>query len=487
MRRSSARRAAVAATSRTGGDIRANMARKGSVLVVDDEEVMRDVLEHLLSGEGYRVDLAKTGEEGIAKYSERPPDVVLLDVSMPGMGGLRALEEFLKLDSEAVVIMITAYATFETAISAWQRGAFNCVRKPFDNSEVTKLVAAGIRRRRKDEERRTLRRSMKRSGAEIIARSERMARILDLVAQVAPARSTVLVQGESGTGKELVARAIHNQSPREDMPFVTVNSGNIPTELLESELFGHLRGAFTGAVAAKKGLFEVADGGSIFLDEIGNISLETQSKLLRVIQEREFTPVGDTTPRKVDVRIIAATHVPLRQAVDEGTFREDLFYRLNVITIDLPPLRERVDDIIPLAQHFIHKYADENSRKISDVLDREVVRVLESYHWPGNIRELENAIERAVIISRGESITVDDIRDEIVHPAPTTRSTGATRVAAQIDLSQGVSFYDEVNSFQKDLILRALEITNGHQSRAAKLLGMNTTTLNSKIKYFGIR
>lgn len=463
------------------------MARKGSVLVIDDEEVMRDVLENLLSSEGYRTELAKTGEEGLAKYAERPPDVVLLDVSMPGMGGLRALEEILKLDSEAVVIMITAYATFETAISAWQKGAFNCVRKPFDNQEVVKLVAAGIRRRRKDEERRTLKRSMRKASAEIIGRSERMQKVLELVAQVAPARTTVLIQGESGTGKELIARAIHNQSPREDMPFVTVNSGNIPTELLESELFGHLRGAFTGAIAAKKGLFEVADGGSIFLDEIGNISLETQSKLLRVIQEREFTPVGDTAPRKVDVRIVAATNVALKQAVEEGAFREDLYYRLNVITIDLPPLRERPEDIVPLAQHFIRKYSEENAKPISEQLDREVVRVLEAYHWPGNIRELENAVERAVIITRTGTITVDDLRDEVVHPAPMSHQGGPNRAAAQIDLSQGVSFYDEVNAFQKDLILRALEITNGHQSRAAKLLGMNTTTLNSKIKYFGIR
>ncbi len=463
------------------------MARKGSVLIIDDEEVMRDVLENLLSSEGYRVDLAKTGEEGIAKYADRPPDVVLLDVSMPGMGGLRALEEILKIDSEAVIIIITAYATFETAISAWQKGAFNGLRKPFDNQEVVNLVAAGVRRRRKDEERRTLKRTMRRSGSEIIARSDRMRKVLELVAQVAPARTTVLIQGESGTGKELVARAIHNQSSREDGPFVTVNSGNIPTELLESELFGHLRGAFTGAVAAKKGLFEVADAGSIFLDEIGNISLETQSKLLRVIQEREFTPVGDTSPRKVDVRIIAATNVSLREAVDQGVFREDLFYRLNVIPIELPPLRERPEDVLPLAQHFIRKYAEENGKTISESLDREIVRVLEAYHWPGNIRELENAIERAVIITRSDHLTVEDLRDEILHPAPITRSGGVSRAAAQIDLSHGVSFYDEVNAFQKDLILRALEITSGHQSRAAKLLGMNTTTLNSKIKYFGIR
>src|SRR5215813_3244634 len=239
------------------------MAKKGSILVVDDEEVMRDVLESLLSGEGYAVELARTGEEGIDKFQQKAFDLVLLDVSMPGRGGLRTLEEILKLDPEAVVIMITAFATFDTAIAAWQRGAFNCIRKPFDNKEIVKLISAGIRRRRKDEERRTLKQTLKRSteGKEITARSERMLEILAFVEQVAPARSTVLITGESGTGKELIARAIHNQSSRADKPFITVNSANLPSELLESELFGHIRGAFTGAVAAKKGYFEVADGG----------------------------------------------------------------------------------------------------------------------------------------------------------------------------------------------------------------------------------
>jgi DNA-binding NtrC family response regulator len=465
------------------------MAKKGSILVVDDEEVMRDVLENLLSSEGYRVELAKTGEEGVAKYAERQADVVLMDVSMPGIGGLRALEEILKADPEAVVLMITAYATFETAVSAWQKGAFNCIRKPFDNTEIINLVAAGLRRKRKDEERRTLKKVFRRGAQSdmIIARSERMRKVLDLVGQVAPARTTVLILGESGTGKELIARAIHAQSPREDRPFVTVNSGNIPTELLESELFGHLRGAFTGAIASKKGLFEVADGGSIFLDEIGNISLETQSKLLRVIQEREFTPVGDTSPRQVDVRIVAATNLNLKRAVEEGTFREDLYYRLNVITVDLPPLRDRREDVLPLAQHFITRFAEENSKPISDELERDVVEALESYHWPGNVRELENAIERAVIIAKTNQITLDDLREEVLHPNPGPGSESTTRVAAEIDLSKGVSFYDEVNRFQIDLIRRALDITSGHQSRAAKLLQMNTTTLNSKIKYFGIR
>ena len=456
---------------------------------MDDEEVMRDVLGSILTEEGYQVELARSGEEGLDKIQQRPVDLVLLDVSMPGMGGLRTLEEMLKLDAEAVVVMITAYATFDTAISAMQRGAFTCISKPFDNSEILKLVTAGIRRRRKDEERRSLRQTLKRSTVprEIVARGEKMREILAFVEQVAPARSTVLITGESGTGKELIARAIHNQSLRADKPFITVNSANLPTELLESELFGHVRGAFTGAIAARKGYFEVADGGSIFLDEIGNISVETQAKLLRVIQERDFSPVGDTTRRHVDVRIIAATNVDLKQAVDEGSFREDLFYRLNVITIALPPLRERSVDILPLAQHFIRKYAAENNREISDQVIPEVLSALEAYQWPGNVRELENVIERAVIIGRGTKIEREDLREEVLNPQRTSSQVGGQRLATQIDLSRGISFYDEVNRFQIELIRRALEITGGHQSRAAKLLGMNTTTLNSKIRYYNIR
>jgi DNA-binding NtrC family response regulator len=465
------------------------MAKKGTVLVVDDEEVMRDVLDSLLSSEGYQVELAKTGEEGLDKFGQHAFDLVLLDVSMPGMGGLRTVEEILKLDGEAVIVMITAYATFDTAIAAMQRGAFTVIPKPFDNKEIIKLVAAGMRRRRKDEERRTLRQTLKRSteSKQIVARSEKMLEILAFVEQVAPARTTILVTGESGTGKELIARAIHNQSMRVDKPFVTVNSANLPTELLESELFGYARGAFTGAVAAKKGYFEVADGGSIFLDEIGTISMETQSKLLRVIQERDFTPLGETTRRQVDVRIIAATNVDLRQAVDEGAFREDLFYRLNVIAINLPPLRERREDILPLAQHFIRKYSEENGRQISDHISPEVLSALEAHNWPGNVRELENVIERAVIIARGNSIEREYLREEVLSPNRAASQVGGQKIATLIDLSRGISFYDEVNRFQIELIRRALEITGGHQSRAAKLLGMNTTTLNSKIRYYNIR
>jgi DNA-binding NtrC family response regulator len=465
------------------------MTRKGSVLVVDDEEIMRDVLETLLSSEGYRVDLAKTGEEGLDAYTKRSYDAVLLDVSMPGIGGLRALEEFLKLDGEAVVVMITAYATFDTAIAAWEKGAFGCIRKPFQNEHITTTVAAGVKRRRKEEERRSLRQAMSREvdrGA-IVGRSDIMQEVFRLVEQVAPARSTILITGESGTGKELIAKAIHESSLRASRPFVTVNSSNIPSELLESELFGHTRGAFTGAIAAKKGYFEVADGGSIFLDEIGDIPPETQVRLLRVIQEREFTPLGDTTPRRVDVRIIAATNIDLKEAVRQGMFREDLYYRLAVVPIELPPLRDRRQDVLPLAQHFIRKYNEENGRKVSEHVAPEVLSLLENYSWPGNVRELENAIERAVVIAPGDEITRECLRPEIADPqtarAVVREGAGAS---AGIDVGRGVNFYDEVRRFEIDLIRRALDQTGGHQSRAARLLGMNPTTLNSKIKTYNI-
>ncbi len=465
------------------------MGKKGSILVCDDEEIMRDVLETILSNAGYKVELAKTGEQAVDIYSQHPFDLVLMDVSMPGMGGLTALEQLMKLDHEAVVLMVTAYATFDTAISAWEKGAAGVIRKPFQNEQIVALVAKGIKKRKKEEERQTLRhamvRSVRREG--FIGRSEVMENVFRLVDRVGPARSTVLITGESGTGKELVAKAIHEASPRTDEPFVVVNCSNIPSELLESELFGHTKGAFTGAVAAKKGLFEVADGGSIFLDEIGDLRPETQVRLLRVIQEREFTPLGDTTPAKVDVRIIAATNVDLKEAVKNGTFREDLYYRLSVVPIELPALRDRREDILPLAQHFIRKYSEENGREISENLSPRVLSLLESYYYPGNVRELENIIERAVVIAPTDEITVDCLRPEVSDPELAMEMVRQTEgTSGDIDISRGINFYDEIKKFEIDLIRRALDQTGGHQSRAARLLGLNATTLNSKIKTHNI-
>lgn len=465
------------------------MAKKGSVLICDDEEIMRDVLETILTTAGYKVELAKTGEEALELYSNKPFDIVLMDVSMPGMGGLTALAEMLKIDPDAVIIMITAYATFDTAISAWEKGAHGVIRKPFQNDQILAFVSKGIRRRKAEEERQTLRQVMSKSVSRdaIVGRSEKMEDIFRLVERVAPARSTVLIQGESGTGKELVAKAIHEASPRHDKPFVAVNCSNIPSELLESELFGHTKGAFTGAVASKKGLFEVADTGSIFLDEIGDLRPEMQVRLLRVIQEREFTPIGETAPTKVDVRIIAATNVDLKEAVKSGTFREDLYFRLSVVPIELPPLRQRKEDILPLAQHFIRKYNEENGRTVSESFTSEVLSLLENYYYPGNVRELENIIERAVVIAATDEITVDCLRPEVRDPALAFEMVKKTEgSSAEIDIARGVNFYDEVKGFEIDLIRRALDQTAGHQSRAAQLLGLNATTLNSKIKAYNI-
>ncbi len=466
------------------------MPKKGQILICDDEEIMRDVLETILSGAGHRVDLAKTGEEAIEAYSQKTYDVVLMDVSMPGIGGLTALEKLMALDPEAVVLMVTAYATFDTAISAWEKGAAGVIRKPFQNEQIIALVAKGIKKRRKEEERQILRQAMVRSVNRegFIGRSDVMENVFRLVERVAQARSTVLITGESGTGKELVAKAIHESSPRSDAPFVAVNCSNIPSELLESELFGHTKGAFTGAVSAKKGLFEVADTGSIFLDEIGDLRPETQVRLLRVLQEREFTPVGDTAPVKVDVRIIAATNVDLKEAVRNGQFREDLYYRLSVVPIELPPLRERREDILPLAQFFIRKYAAENGRDIVENVRPDVLALLESYNYPGNVRELENIIERAIVIAPGDEITVECLRPEVRDPELAFKMIADTEgVSNDIDLARGVNFYDEVKRFEIDLIRRALDQTGGHQSRAARLLGLNATTLNSKIKNYNLR
>lgn len=450
---------------------------------------MRDVLETILTGAGYKVDLAKTGEEAVEAYEQKTYDVVLMDVSMPGKGGLTALEEIMRMDAEAVVLMITAYATFDTAISAWDKGAEGCIRKPFQNEQILALVNRGIKKRRKEEERVSLRQAMTRSVKRdaIIGRSEQMENVFRLVERVAPARSTVLVTGESGTGKELVAKSIHESSLRADKPFVVVNCSNIPSELLESELFGHTKGAFTGAVAAKKGLFEVADTGSIFLDEIGDLRPELQVRLLRVIQEREFTPLGETTPVKVDVRIIAATNVDLKEAVKNGTFREDLYYRLSVVPIELPPLRTRREDILTLAQHFIRKYNEENGRDITENLSPEVLSLLENYYYPGNVRELENIIERAVVIAPTDEITVECLRPEVRNPELAREMIqDGEGTSDDIDISRGVNFYDEVRRFETDLIRRSLDQTGGHQSRAARLLGLNATTLNSKIKSYNI-
>src|SRR5213595_1752705 len=374
-------------------------SRHGTILVVDDEEIMREILETLLTREGYDVRVASSGAEGLEMARALPFDAAIVDIIMPGLDGIATLDELKRIDEDLNVIIITAYASIETAIAAMKRGAFDYITKPFKNDEVLIVVRNALERNRLVRENRLLRRTVQEQYskfANIIGRNQRMRQVFDLVIQAAPSRSTILIQGESGTGKELVARAIHANSSRSERSFVTVNSGNLPPDLLESTLFGHVKGAFTGAVYPKKGMFDLADKGSIFFDEIGNVPIETQAKLLRVIQEREFMRLGGMETIKVDVRIIAATNCDLKQMMEQGRFREDLYYRLHVINIYLPPLRQRKEDIPVLAQHFLVKYGEENNKRALE-LAPEALDLLMDYHWPGNVRELENVMERAVV------------------------------------------------------------------------------------------
>jgi two-component system response regulator PilR (NtrC family) len=457
------------------------MARNGSILVIDDEDIMREILEALLSREGYHVKLAASGEEGLELARTQTFDVAVVDVMMPGMDGLAALEELKKIDDELPVLMVTAFASVETAIAAMKRGAFDYITKPFKNDEVLVVVRNAAERRRLVAENTALRQNLQaqyQKFAGIIGRSPRMKQVFDLIIQAAPSRSTILVTGESGTGKELVARAIHSNSSRSDRAFVTVNSGNLPPDLLESTLFGHLKGAFTGAINPKKGLLDIADKGSIFFDEIGNIPPETQAKLLRVMQEREFMRLGGTDTIKVDVRIIAATNCDLREMVEEGRFREDLYYRLHVINIYLPPLRERRDDVPLLAQHFLEKYRDENNKKEIE-LGADALDLLMDYEWPGNVRELENVMERAVVLCSGTRIGADLIPDYV-------RSAPRFHIPRFVVPPEGISFKDVITDVEKRLIESTLEAAGGVQKRAAELLKIKPTTLNEMIKRYDI-
>ncbi len=458
------------------------MKTHGSILVIDDEEIMREILETLLKGEGYAVRVAANGEEGLELARSMPFDAAIVDVMMPGMDGLATLDALKRLDEELAVVMLTAFASIESAINAMKRGAFDYVTKPFKNDEVLVILRNALERRSLVAENRSLRQSLQERYnhfENIVGRGPAMRRVFDLIIQAAPSRSTILIQGESGTGKELVARAIHTHSPRKDRSFVTVNSGNLPPDLLESTLFGHVKGAFTGAVYPKKGLFDLADKGSIFLDEIGNIPLETQAKLLRVMQEREFMRLGGMETIKVDVRIIAATNVDLRKLMDEGRFREDLYYRLHVINVQLPPLRDRKDDIPLLLQHFLQKYGDENSKPDLEITP-EALDLLMAYDWAGNVRELENVVERAVVLCTGRTIDADLVPDHIGRRA-------MFQFPRFVVPPEGISFKDVITDVEKRLIESTLDAAGGVQKRAAELLHIKPTTLNEMIKRYDIR
>jgi DNA-binding NtrC family response regulator len=451
------------------------------VLIVDDEEVLRDVLETVLRREGFDVILAASGEEALSVLDgDADVDLVILDVMLPGISGIDTLRAIRISNPQLPVIVITAFSSIDGAIEAMKHGAYHYIPKPFKNEEVILTVNKALEQRflSRENERLKAELSEKYAYSNIIGKSESMRKIFDLIRLAAPSRSNILIFGESGTGKELVAKAIHHASPRARNAFVTVNSGSLPPELLESSLFGHMKGAFTGAIATKRGLFEVADGGSIFLDEIGNINLETQAKLLRVIQEKEFMRLGSVDTIKVDVRIIAATNANLAKLMEESKFREDLFYRLNVITVSLPPLRRRREDIPLLTAHFLDKYAEENKRKVKEITP-EAMRILMDCSWPGNVRELENTIERAVVLCTSERIGPELLPDYLRFPVQTEQP-------AMIVPSDGLSLKDAVSRYERTMILQSLEMANGVQKKAAELLQLKPSTLNEMMKRLGI-
>jgi DNA-binding NtrC family response regulator len=451
------------------------MSAKGSILIIDDEQEIRESLDQLLTLEGYKPTTASTAEEGLKKCGERVFDLVLLDISLPDRNGLEVLKVIRRESPDTGVIMITAYDSSQMAFQASKEGAESYITKPWDNDKLLLEVRNALDKSRLQLENVQLRRALKRFGLpNIVGKSDCMQRVLDLVTQVAPSRATVLICGQSGTGKELVAKTIHATSPRADRPFVPVNTGSMPVDLLESTLFGHVKGAFTSAIATKRGLFEVADQGTIFFDEIGTVGVETQAKLLRVIQEREFMRLGGTETIKVDVRILAATNADLRRLVQENKFREDLYYRLNVITLNLPALSERKEDIPLLVDHFLKKFCEENGRKGLH-FTAEAMRRMMDYDWPGNVRELENAVERAVVLSSGAELTPDLLPEQISSDGARVRSLPPEEL-------EGRSLFEITEAFERRVILDMLARTNWSQTEAADRFKIPLSTLNQKIK-----
>jgi DNA-binding NtrC family response regulator len=448
------------------------------VLVIDDEASIRESLQTLLELEGFAVELAVDGEDGLRRLENQTYDLVLLDLALPGRDGIEILADIHRRLPALPVIMITAYGTVSNVVDAIRTGASNFVQKPWDNEKLLADIRAAVGRARVEQENEQLRRALHQryNFANIIGKSDVMLRIFDLIAQIAPSRSTVLIQGESGTGKEVIAKAIHANSPRRDRPFVPIHTGAMPTDLLESTLFGHTKGAFTSAVAAKKGLFEIANGGTLFLDEIATMGLDTQAKILRVLQDRRFMQLGGVAEIQVDVRILAATNVDLRQAVEQGKFREDLFYRLNVITIDLPPLRARREDVPLLANHFLEYFTKENAMP-QRTLAADAMHVLMDYEWPGNVRELENAIERAVVLSTGPTISSDLLPDQL---------TGRKYTANLLEHRPDASLFDILEIVERRIITDMLERCNWNQTEAADRFHVPLSTLNQKIKRLNI-
>ena len=444
------------------------------ILVVDDEEQMRDLLVKVLERKGYQVSVCGNGVDALAFLEREPADLVVTDVRMPGLSGMEALRAIKELNPDIVVIIMTAFGSIDQAVQAVKEGAYDYINKPFKIDEMLLTIEKALDERRLRHEVSTLRQELRTRYhfENLIGKSRAMQEIFGLIEQVAGSRSTVMVYGKSGTGKELVAKAIHYNSPRSTRAFVAVNCAAIPAELLESELFGHEKGSFTGAIATKVGKFELATGGSLFLDEVGSMRLDLQAKILRALQEREVERVGGTRTIKIDVRVIAATNRDLKKAVEEGTFREDLYYRLNVVPITLPDLKDRQEDIPLLANHFVQKFAQESNPAIREI-SKEAMAVLMSHAWPGNVRELENVIERAVTLGHGPAVLSTDL--------PTHLAGGAN------PLERALTREATLEDLERDYIAMILQRTKGHQIRAATILGIDRRTLYRKIRRYGLR
>lgn len=449
---------------------------KVRVLLVDDEGIVQEVLGKLLSDAGYHMKGVGTVKDAYRVLKKESFHVILLDLMLPDGGGLDVLQRIKEKDPGQPVILITAYGSIETSVQAMKLGAYDFITKPFKNDEVLLVLRHAARQKSLPEGNRKLGKDLMTRDRfhDIVGKSKPMQEVYGLIEQVTSSRTTVLIQGESGTGKELIAQAIHQAGNRSEQPFVVVHSGTMPSDLLESNLFGHVRGAFTGAVAHKKGLFEVAEKGSIFFDEISTVPADVQAKLLRVIQEKEFLPLGAVKTIKVDVRILAATNLDLLEMVRRGEFREDLYYRLNVININLPPLRDRIQDLPLLVEHFLVKYSQENGKGPLRFTPR-ALRALLTFSWPGNIRELENVVERAVVLSTKTRLNLDLLPEAVRAGAP------------QIQGIEAIGLDEALDRYETELILETLKRAHGVQRKAAKILGVKPSTLNEKIKRLGIR
>ncbi|HLH03454.1 MAG TPA: sigma-54 dependent transcriptional regulator [Bryobacteraceae bacterium] len=459
------------------------------ILVIDDELDIRESLELLLTGENYDVDLAETAAAGLQKFESGSYDLVLLDLMLPDRSGLDVLADIRQRDTETPIFMLTAYGSVEVAVRALKLRANDYFAKPWDNEklliEIDRMIAKGHLERENTQLKRALKQRY--SFPNIVGKSERMVRLLDQVAQVAPSRATILITGETGTGKELIAKAIHAHSARADQIFVPVNSGSLPSEMLESLLFGHVKGSFTGAIANRKGYFESANRGTIFFDEVGTIGPEIQVKLLRVLQDREFMPLGSNDTVKVDVRIIAATNADLRKLVEEGKFREDLYYRLNVINLNLPALRDRKEDIPLLIDHFFTRYCRDNEKFLNSdgrstlAFEPEAMQILMEHNWPGNVRELENVVERAVVLATSPSVPAHVLPDYL-------QQASGMRISRDPNgmLAPDASLFEIVADFERRKIIEALEAVNFSQTEAAETLRIPLSTLNQKIKRLNI-